>query len=152
MSRPFHIRPAVREDVSALLPLVEQYWAFERVQGFDTSRVGNQLTRLLSTPALGRGWLATRGQATVGYLLAVLVFSLEHLGVTAEVDEFFVAPQHRGTGIGQALLSTAELALTGAGCTSISLQIGTDNDRARAFYFRNGYAQRRGFSLLDKSL
>ena len=53
-----------------------------------------------------RGWIACiKGQA-VGYLLAVYVFSLEHLGLTAEIDEFFVLPSARGKGLGDELPGT----------------------------------------------
>lgn len=44
----------------------------------------------------------------VGYLLCVHDFSLEHLGLTAEIDEFFVAPSRRGNGLGGKLLPAAE--------------------------------------------
>ena len=41
----------------------------------------------------------------VGYLLAVYVFSLKHLGLTAEVGELFVSPSRRGQNIGTQLLN-----------------------------------------------
>jgi len=37
-----------------------------------------------------------------------MLFSLEHLGLTAEIDEFMVLDQHRGRGVGSALLRIAE--------------------------------------------
>ena len=75
------------------------------------------------------------GQA-VGYLLAVYVFSLEHLGLTAEIDEFFVLPSARGKGLGDALLQRAEAEFIRRGCTNVSLQLGRGNDGARVFYAR----------------
>ena len=101
---------------------------------------------------MASGWIAfTRGQP-VGYLLAVYVFSLEHLGLTAEIDEFFVLPSARGRGIGDALLQLAEAEFVRRGCTNVALQLGRGNDGARAFYRRHGYADRAGFELLDKML
>jgi GNAT superfamily N-acetyltransferase len=49
------------------------------------------------------GWIAMAADRPVGYLLAVYVFSLEHLGLTAEIDEFYVLPEQRGGGVGAAL-------------------------------------------------
>ena len=86
------IQKATTSDVAVLLPLVAEYWRFENISGFDPERVRTHLLRLLSTPKLGAGWIATVDGVAAGYLLAVYVFSLEHLGLTAEIDEFFVRP------------------------------------------------------------
>jgi GNAT superfamily N-acetyltransferase len=145
-------RRAAVDDTGALLPLVEEYWRYENVAGFDTQRVGSQLTRLLSAPGLGAGWIAELQGAAVGYLLAVYVFSLEHLGLTAEIDEFFVRPAQRGQGIGAGLLAHAEAEFMRMGCTNVALQLSRDNDSARAFYRRHAYRERSAYELLDKML
>lgn len=146
------IRRATVGDASALLPLVRAYWTIEGISGFDVGRVEGELARLLSAPSLGSGWIATAGGDAVGYLLAVYVFSLEHLGVTAEIDELFVLPPHRGRRTGRALLEAAEAEFVRAGCTNVSLQLSRGNDAARAFYHRIGYTARSGFQLLEKTL
>jgi GNAT superfamily N-acetyltransferase len=146
------IRQATTSDVPALLPLVAEYWSFEAISGFEPQRVTVQLKRLLSEPALGAGWIAVVEGAAVGYLLAVYVFSLEHLGVTAEIDEFFVSSSQRSQGVGAELLKTAEAEFRRTGCTNVSLQLSRNNDAARAFYHRHGYAERAGYELLDKML
>ena len=97
------IRPLSASGVPAILPLVEQYWLFEDIAGFDPARIGRELERACADERLASGWIAfLRGQP-VGYLLAVYVFSLEHLGLTAEIDEFFVLPSARGKGLGDAV-------------------------------------------------
>lgn len=146
------IRKASAGDVSALLPLVEKYWSFEGISGFESSRVAAQLERVLSEPRLGAGWVATANGLAVAYLLAVYVFSLEHLGVTAEIDEFFVTSAHRGRGIGANLLAAAESEFRRVGCTNVSLQLSRGNSSARAFYHCHQYSERSGFELLEKML
>lgn len=148
------IRPASAEDIPALLSLMKRYWEFESIPGFAPDRVSAQLTRLLSEPHLGCGWIALddNGRTPLGYLLAVYVFSLEYLGLTGEIDEFFVLSSHRGRGLGMELLAAAEAQFVRAGCTKVSLQLSRDNEAARAFYRRQGYAQRSGYELLDKTL
>jgi GNAT superfamily N-acetyltransferase len=146
------IRQVTINDVPVLLRLVEEYWAFEGIAGFDSSRISAQLEHLLSEPRIGSGWIAFVDRAAIGYLLAVYVFSLEHLGLTAEIDELFVLPHQRSHGVGLELLSAAESAFVRAGCRNVSLQLSRGNDRARAFYRRNGYTERSGYELLDKSL
>lgn len=146
------VRPAVAGDIPALLPLVEQYWAFEDITGFDRTRVGTELERLFADPRLGAGWLAETNGKPAGYLLAVYVFSLEHLGLTAEIDELFVLPSCRGQGAGSRLLKAAEARFVRMKCANVSLQLGRDNESAREFYRRHGYSDRAGFELLDKML
>ncbi len=146
------IRAATPQDVPVLLPLVEQYWIYEDIAHFDAKRVAKELHRALDETALAAAWIAfARGQA-VGYLLAVYVFSLEHLGLTAEIDEFFVLPSARGRKIGDGMLKLAEAEFVRRGCMNVALQLGRGNDRARVFYRAHGYAERSGYELLDKML
>ena len=146
------IRSITAKDVAALLPLVEQYWTFEDIAGFESVRVARELEWICAEPKLASGWIASIGGRAVGYLLAVFVFSLEHLGLTAEIDEFFVLPSARGQGIGDELLRLAEAEFVCRRCTNVSLQLGKGNDGARAFYRAHGYEERAGFELLDKML
>lgn len=150
--RELTIRPATVQDVGSLLRLVSEYWDFEGVGGFEEARVREQLERLLADLHLGAAWLAIDGDTPAGYLLAVYVFSLEHLGLTAEIDEFFIRPGFRGGGTGARMLRTAEEAFRAAGCTNASLQVGRGNDAGRRFWLRQGYAPRANFELLDKML
>lgn len=126
------IQRATVRDVQALLPLVADYWSFEAIPGFEPQQVSAQLERLLSESALGAGWIAIMEDVTVGYLLAVYVFSLEHLGITAEIDELFVLPSQRGSGVGAKLLEIAESEFRRVRCTNVSLQLSRENDSARA--------------------
>ena len=146
------IRHANTGDIPILVPLVAEYWRFESISKFNAERIATQLTRLLSAPTLGAGWIATVDSAAAGYLLAVYVFSLEHLGLTAEIDEFFVLAAHRARGVGAALLRVAETEFVRVDCTHVSLQLARNNDAGRAFYDRHGYGARDGYELLDKAL
>jgi GNAT superfamily N-acetyltransferase len=142
-------RPA---DVPQLVQLVGQYWQFEGIPGFDPRSVAPLLGQILSQPGLGAIWVAESGDELVGYLVAVYMFSLEQKGLMAEIDEFFVVPTVRTGGVGAALLDVAEDDLAQAGCVCLQLQLGKDNSRARAFYYRHGYRERDGYELLDKRL
>lgn len=146
------VRRAGLGDMATLLCLVEQYWRFENITGFDPARVSPQLQRLLTLSNLGCGWLAFHEDVPAGYLLAVYVLSLEHLGLTAEIDEFFVLPEFRSRGIGDRLLHAAETAFVTAGCTNVALQLARQNESGRDFYRRHGYSARAGYELMDKVL
>ena len=146
------IRRAKETDVPDLLTMVERYRAFEGLSGFDRERVGTQLRRLLADDRLGCGWIVRVDGLPAAYLLAVYVFSLEHLGLTAEIDEFYVESHHRAQGLGAELLRRAEEEFIAACCTNVSLQIARANVEARAFYEARGYAARERYEILDKKL
>jgi ribosomal protein S18 acetylase RimI-like enzyme len=138
--------------VSALMNLVEQYWQFENLPGFDAHRAEHLLRAALFADDRARCGMAEQAGEVGGYLLAVLVFSLEHGGRMAEIDELFVTPAFRGRGVGDALLREAEKALQESGVTRLQLQLGSGNARARDFYTARGYGRRSGFDLWDKAL
>jgi GNAT superfamily N-acetyltransferase len=144
------VRPAAPADLATLLRMVEEYWRFEDIAGFDTRRVGANLSRLLADGQLGRAWLAEADGEPAGYLLAVFMFSLEFGGICAEIDELFVLPHHRALGAGAALLDAVEAYCRAAHCPGIALQISSGNERAREFYRRRGYEKRDGFELMTK--
>ena len=152
MSSTTIIHAATVEDIDALLPMVEQYWRFENIEGFDPARMRALLTRVLEDASLGRAWITRVYGEPAGYLLAVYVFSLEHQGLTAEIDEFFVIPQHRDLGIGASMLAAAESQFRLEGCTNVSLQLGRSNEAARSFYRQHGFEERAGFELVSKML
>jgi len=129
------IRRARPGDIPQLLALIRRYWDFEGIEGFAALRIELVLKELLEGPvARGSIWVAESHGTLVGYLIVVLVMSVEHQGLMGEIDEFFVLPEARAHGTGTRLL----------------LAIG--NRRARAFYERLGFGPRPGYELLDKPL
>jgi GNAT superfamily N-acetyltransferase len=147
-----HVRAATPRDIPQLLALVRRYWEFEQIGGFVALRVELTLRQLLTEGHLGAAWVAESETGLVGYLLAVLVLSVEHGGITAEIDEFFVLPEARSHGLGARLLAAAETALAERGCVRLQLQLAVGNAAGRAFYERRGYRGRDGYRLLDKAL
>jgi GNAT superfamily N-acetyltransferase len=147
------IRRAHTQDVPQLLSLIRRYWDFEGLAGFAALRIEVLLEELLAGPAeRGVIWVAESERTLAGYLIAMLVSSLEHGGLMAEIDELFVLPEARARGIGSALLAAAEADLAQRGCVRLQLQLAAANARGRAFYERKGYGERAGYRLLDKAL
>ena len=145
-------RAAVAADIAGVASLAEQYWGFESIEGFNRQRIETLLRRLLSEPERGACWVAEADGRLCGYLVAVIMFSLEHGGLMAEIDEVFVSAQKRSLGVGARLIAQAEGDLGSRGLLRLQLQLGTDNHRARAFYERHGFRRRAGYELFDKAL
>lgn len=134
-------------EVDQLLPLIEAYWQHDSIVGYEPSRLRRQLREFLSEPAYGCGWLATRSDVAAGYLLCSFVYSFEHGGLMAEIDELFVAAPFRRQGIGQALLDKAQSELGARGCRHLQMQVADDNEEAQMFYSRLGFRQKTGYRL-----
>jgi ribosomal protein S18 acetylase RimI-like enzyme len=146
------IRAAAKADIAGVASLVQRYWKFESIGGFDRPRIEGLLGGLLEEPRLGACWVAESDGQLCGYLLAVFMFSLEHGGLMAEIDELFVAHDMRSAGIGSRLVAQAERSLGERGLVRLQLQLAVDNERARLFYERHGFRRRAGYELLDKPL
>jgi GNAT superfamily N-acetyltransferase len=147
-----NIRLARHSDVDNIAELVRQYWDFEQISGFDRERIARLLTDFLSAPERGYCWTAEGDHGLDGYLLAVTLWSLEHGGTMAEIDELFVVPDKRCAGIGAALLRKADQDLTAAGLVRLQLQLAVTNRGAKVFYTRHGFQPRGGYELMDKPL
>jgi GNAT superfamily N-acetyltransferase len=146
------VRAATAADIPAVLELVRSYWDFEGIGGFDPPGIERVLQQLVGGSPYGAMWVATQEATLTGYLIVVLVMSVEHQGLMGEIDEFFVQPPARSHGVGAQLLAAAEAELKRRGAVRLQLQISAVNARGRAFYERHGYALRVGYELLDKAL
>ncbi len=140
------------EDIGGIASLVERYWEFESIGGFDRTRILTLLADLLSQSDRGACWVAESEGVPCGYLLAVFMFSLEHGGLMAEIDEVFVAREMRSTGVGSLLIAQAERDMAARGLLRLQLQLGIDNHRGRVFYERHGFCRRAGYEVFDKPL
>lgn len=132
------LRPATPADLDAVLPHVADFYeAF----GFpwDTARKRGLLDALLAQPDLGALWLIEHAGAVAGYALVAFYFSLEYDGRVALLDEFFVAPPHRGSGVGDAALKALEAALLDGGVKVVRLEVEARHARAASLYARHGY-------------
>ena len=145
-------RLAAVQDIAGLALMVERFWEFESIGGFDRRRIETLLGSLLAEPERGACWVAEADGRLCGYLLAVFMFSLEHGGMMAEIDEVFVSRDMRSKGAGSRLLARAERDLAARGLLRLQLQLGVGNERARLFYGRHGFSRRQGFELLDKAI
>jgi ribosomal protein S18 acetylase RimI-like enzyme len=59
------------------------------------------------------------------------------------VGDFYVAEPYRGSGLADDLLSRAAQRAREAGCRDVELNVDVDNERALAFYEKQGFEPRR---------
>ena len=134
------IEPMTAADVAAIVPLMTDFNAFEGI-GWKPASMVPAFERLLADPAIGFG-LVARDRATgapVGYGLATMGYDVEYGGADAFVTELYVAPSHRGHGIGRMLLDAIVAALEARGACAVHLMVRPENEAARALYAGRGF-------------
>jgi GNAT superfamily N-acetyltransferase len=101
--------------------------------------------------AVGLVVVAEHGGRIVGFAMAHQELDGLQRDVTlGVVDAMYVEPVARGDGLGAALLAAIEAALARRGADHVALEVLTSNARARRFYDRAGYRERR--RTLEKPL
>ncbi len=95
--------------------------------------------------------IAWAGEVAVGYVFLKLVPSSRqaHEEACAELEDLFVADDHRRRGIGELLAREAEATAREHGHSKLGLSVGVDNAVAERLYRRLGYVatRHRGYAL-----
>lgn len=121
------IRPASLEDLDALVRL-------EAI--FPGDRISRRSFRRLLSGGQASLWVYDDG----GEVVANIVVLYRRGSLSARAYSLVVHPACQGRGIARRLLDTAEQAALARGCTSLRLEVRTDNHAALALYARAGYA------------
>ncbi len=127
------------DDVPRLLPLLEDFYRFEHLP-YDAARSEWLLSQLISDPHLGRVVLFEEAGELAGYMVLTFGFSLEFHGRDALIDEFYVRPESRCRGIGEAALNHAKAMCRALRIAAVHLEADHFNTRGHAFYKRQGFA------------
>ena len=92
-----------------------------------------QLTRGKEKKEL-QGWIDD-------YVVLTLCHSMTYGGLSAIVDDFFIRPAFRGTGLGKAAMAEVRSFCSSRGVRAIHVETGRDNAPALAVYRRAGFVE-----------
>ena len=134
MQPHFEIRPAVVEDVPAILELIRELATYERAPNEVTATEEQLVDVLFGKRPAAEVLLAFEGKAPVGFAVFFHNFStwLGRRGLYLE--DLFIKPEKRGKGYGRALLvDLAKIALD-RGCGRMEWAVLNWNEPAIKFY------------------
>lgn len=125
-------------DCETALRLMYAYYA-EDEHEFVPERAATALNEISIGKAPARLWLMCSGEDVVGYVCITLSYSLEVGGNDFILDELFVIPEARGTGLGRTALDFAENESRKLGARRICLEVERHNEKAREIYAARDY-------------
>ena len=129
-------------DVGAILRLMRGLYRHDRLP----YRVGTAraaLTGLMRAPRFGRVYVVDAGGELAGYFVLTLSWSLMYTGADAFVDELYLAPSHRGQGLGRRAVDFLLARCRDFDVRALHLEVERDNRRARALYRTAGFVDHR---------
>ena len=126
-------KPATADDIESLLSLMHDFYA---ESGFvlKPASTATALRALLSNPSLGCIWLAYSNSGPVGHAALTLRFTMEHEGLSGYIDDLYVRPEYRRSGVGRRLLNELVAECRRRGCKSLQVEVGQSNVAALSLY------------------
>lgn len=94
---------------------------------------------LIEDHSLGRILTARRDGELVGVAVISFLWTLEHGGPAAWLDEVYVEPSRRGDGIGMQLVEAAMQVARDSGCIALDLEVDPGHEAAERLYERMGF-------------
>lgn len=130
--------PADREDRAQIIDLMRDQLE-EHGVAVTRARLAAAVDGVLADPALGFLHVARVGRKVVGVAYVSIIWSMEHMGKSAWLDELFVDPDYRGEGVGTELLLAAIDRARRDGCAAVDLEVYATHAAAESLYQRHGF-------------
>lgn len=142
-------RRGEKNDIEALIGLLEELTALEEDFDFDAGKHRDGLELLLEAPANKVCVIvAEYSGIVVGMCTGQVVLSTAMGGMSVWVEDVVVSSKHRGRGVGKKMLVELERwARDEAGAKRMQLWADMDNTAAIDFYNKNGWATANGIVL-----
>lgn len=128
------------QELPALLEMMSEFYSQQEMR-FDEKTARKAIHRLLEAPQHGQLYLIFRGQTLAGYFALTFCFSLEFHGRFALLDELYLREPFRRQKLGQGVVGFAEGICRREGVAALRLEVGRENQPARALYQKSGFAE-----------
>lgn len=138
MAPDLRIEPATPDDVPLILHLVKKLAEYERLSHEVVATEDDFRKALFGTPRVAEALLAFSGGQPVGFALYFSTFSTFVGRPGIYLEDIFVEPEHRGQGIGAALLTRIARIACDRNCGRLEWSVLTWNEPSIGFYERLG--------------
>lgn len=128
------VRPVAPVELDALVPLIGAYQEFYGARRPDPERNRAFFARFLRPSDAGELLGAWRGDALAGYACLYWSFSSVSASERVVLNDLFVAPVERGTGVGRSLIDAAHGIARERGAAALAWSTALDNRVAQRLY------------------
>jgi GNAT superfamily N-acetyltransferase len=135
------IRRATVEDLPRLVELLGRQME-EHELASDFEALARAAEAVFNRPELGRFVVAAANSRVVGVAYVAFLHSMEHGGTVPLLEELYVVPECRGSGIGGALLQHVVKEWSIAPGRPLELEVDASHRQVEAFYARHGFTRR----------
>lgn len=133
------ITEATEDDVPKLCDLLGVLFAQEAEFRPDRSLQSTGLRQIIGFPERGRILVLRDGDSLIGMVNLLFTISTALGARVALLEDMVIAPEHRRTGAGSALLQAAIALARSSSCRRITLLTDQTNKSAQRFYERHGF-------------
>ncbi len=140
MGSEVSIASARDEDIDAVVELLDRQ-LLEHGVGTSAPKLRHAVAAVLEDKRLGFILTARMGASIVGCACISYVWSMEHAGRAAWLEEMYVIPGHRSAGVGEALLIEALRRAAAERCSAMDLEVDGSHARASNLYERRGFVR-----------
>lgn len=127
-------------DIPALVELLGILFTQEAELAPDARKQRRALELILGDPSRARVYVARDGNRVLAMATLHFTTSTAEGGMVAWLEDCIVRPEHRGRGLGKALLGFVLAQARAEGALRVMLLTDGDNERAQALYRRLGFA------------
>jgi GNAT superfamily N-acetyltransferase len=147
------IEPAQTTDRDAIIRLLGAQLD-EHDIALPTENLTHAVNGFFDEPRRGRILVARHSSTVIGVAVLSYTWTLERGGQSCWLDELYVVPQWRDSGIGTAILRKAIEITSNDGCLTMDLEVETSHTRAANLYLREGFqvhTRTRYYRMLQKN-
>ena len=134
----YALRPAVPRDVPAIVGLIRELAVYERLEHMMQATPEKLLPHLFGERPVAEAVVAEIDGSVVGFALFFTNFSTFLAQPGLYLEDLYVQPAHRRTGLGQALLKHLGALAVQRGCGRFEWSVLDWNEDAIRFYERMG--------------
>jgi ribosomal protein S18 acetylase RimI-like enzyme len=140
-------RSANQKDLGQILACMKTYYSDDGYS-YHHEQAENNLRVFINSPDWGRVFVLETGEGEIaGYMVIVFIYSMEHQGRDAYIDELYISEGFRGRGFGKKGLDLAEKVCAEAGIKALHLEVEKYKDKAIVLYKSRGFFDRGRFLL-----
>src|SRR5262245_21812588 len=115
------MRKATLADVGQLVAMMTEFYS-DSPYTLNARRATEAFGLLLADERLGHVWFVQANSRDVGYVVLTYCFTMTYGGLSAVVDDFFIQPAFRGTGLGKAAMAEVRSFCVSRGIRSIHVE------------------------------